>query len=100
MPLTNKQLQPSKLSVIVGKYVEAAFIQPIELFCSKLSYILIIQVPCRVLWIPPQAQQILSAKFFLSIFTERQVQYCNYSLYSLSSITPASLSDATNKCWI
>lgn len=69
MPLTNKQLQPSKLSIIVGKYVEAAFIQPTELFCSKLSYILIIQVLCRVLWIPPQAQQFLSAEFFLSIFT-------------------------------
>lgn len=62
------------LSLIVGKHVEAAVIQPIELFCSKLSYILIIQVPCRMLWIPPQAQQFLSAKFFLAIFTERQLQ--------------------------
>lgn len=100
MPLPSKQLRPSKLSVIVGKYVEAAFIQLIELFCSKLSYILITQAPCRVLWIPLQAQQFSNAKFFLAIFTERQLQYCNYSLYSLSSITPASLSDTTNKCWI
>lgn len=44
------------LSIILGKYVEVAIIQSIELFCSKLSYILIIQVPCRMLWIPPQAQ--------------------------------------------
>lgn len=35
MPLPSKQLQLPKLSFTAGKYGEAAFTHPIELFCLK-----------------------------------------------------------------